>query len=146
MKTKSVHALLLLCAFISFISCRKESAPVKDNEQLLTEESWGYDQYGIDQDLDGDIDIPTNLDACQLDDMVKFNPGGSGTLHQGSNKCYPDFPDEQSFEWALQNGDTQIEYGGALHNILTLDENRLAIYTEEFNGSSTVRHILIYKH
>jgi hypothetical protein len=146
MKTKSVHALLLLCTVIGFISCRKESAPVSVNVRLLTEQSWNYAEFGIDQNLDGQIDIPENLDNCMLDDKVKFNTNGSGSFDQGSDKCYPEFPDIQTFDWTFHNNETQIEYGGTVHSILTLDEDQLTIYTEENDGSTTVRHLLVYKH
>jgi hypothetical protein len=145
MKTTSVHVLLLLGTAIGLFSCRKET-PAGFNTRLLTEKSWSYDEFGIDQNLDGNIDVPNNFQTCALDDLVKFNEGGTGSLDQGGDLCYPEFPQSQPFEWSLQNNDTQIEYGGALHTILALDENQLAIYTEENSGSGTVRHILIYKH
>lgn len=147
MKTTSAYVLLLLCIVISSVSCRKQTeAPVSGNVRLITEQSWAYEQFGIDQDLDGIIDIPENFETCMLDDEVKFNTDGSGSYAQGNDKCYPDFPDMQTFEWTFHNNETQVEYGGALHHILTLDENQLTIYTEENDGSSTVRHILVYKH
>ena len=145
MKTKSVHVLLLLGTAISLFSCRKQINE-SYNTRLLTERSWSYDKFGIDENLDGDIDIPTNFETCTLDDIVTFNAGGSGSFNQGSDLCYPDFPQSQPFDWQFHNNEKQIEYGGTVHTILALNETELSIYTEESTGSSTVRHILSYKH
>jgi hypothetical protein len=146
MKTKSVHVLLLLCTVIAFLSCRKEMNGVSANVELLTGQSWSYEEFGIDQNLDGDIDIPENIENCAKDDLVQFNANGSGNFDQGSNLCYPEFPQSSPFDWQFHNNETQLEYGGTVHNILALDENLLAIYTEEMQGSATVRHILVYRH
>lgn len=145
MKAKSVHVLLLLCAVIASFSCRKEKM-ISSNVQLLTRQSWTYNEFGIDQNLDGQIDIPTEIEPCTQDDLVTFYGDGSGSFDQGSNMCYPEFPQSSPFNWQFHNDETQIEYGGTIHNILTLDENQLTIYTEENDGVSTVRHILVYKH
>lgn len=133
--------MLLLGTAICLFSCKKETA-ASDNIRLLTERTWAYDKFGIDQDLDGDIDIPTPIEACTLDDIVRFNTDGSGSFNQGSNLCYPDFPQSTPFEWQFHTNETQVEYGGTIHTILALDEIQLKIYTEENN----VRHILSYKH
>jgi hypothetical protein len=146
MKTSSAYVLLLLCTVIGFLSCKKETDRASMNEQLLTEASWSYEDFGIDQDFDGDIDLPVDLQNCAKDDFVIFNGNGSGSLNQGANLCYPEFPQSQSFDWEFHNDETQIEYGGTVHTILALDEAQLAIYTEELDGASTVRHILVYKH
>jgi hypothetical protein len=146
MKTKSVHVLLVLCTVMIFLSCRKENNAVSANLHLLTADSWTYDQFGIDQNLDGLIDVPETLQNCVKDDVVTFNVNGSGNFDQGANLCYPEFPQSQPFDWQFHNNETQIEYGGATHTILELSEDELAIYTEENDGSSTVRHILVYKH
>jgi hypothetical protein len=146
MKTKSVHVLLLLCTVMIFLGCRKETNAVSANLRLLTADSWTYYQFGIDQNFDGLIDVPTNLQNCAKDDLVAFNAYGSGSFDQGTDICYPEFPQSQPFDWQFHNNEKQIEYGGTIHTILELNENQLAIYTEETDGSSTVRHILIYKH
>ncbi len=145
MKITSVHVLLLLCTAISIFSCRKEIT-ASPNTNLLTERSWTYGQFGIDQNLDGLIDIPQNFETCALDDEIKFNTNGSGSFHQGDNLCYPDVPQSQPLEWKFHNDETQLEYGGTVHTILALDEEQLAIYTEEIDGTSTVRHMVVYNH
>lgn len=145
MKTRSVHVLLLLCTVVVFLSCKKEKT-LNSNEQLLTTAAWQYDQFGIDENLDGQIDEPEIISDCTKDDIVKFNTGGSGSFDQGANRCYPDFPQSTPFEWQFLNNETQIEYGGAVHNILVLNDEELRIYTEEDDGGATVRHILVYKH
>lgn len=145
MKTTSVQLSLLLLAAVSLLSCRKETVNSAANVHLLTQASWSYDEFGIDQNLDGLIDIPEGFEDCAMDDLVKFDTGGSGNFDQGASFCYPDFPQSLPFDWSFQNNDTQIEYGGTLHTILTLSETQLAIYTEEDNGGSAVRHILVYR-
>jgi hypothetical protein len=144
MKTTSVHITVLFFAALVLLSCRKEKL-FSQKERLLTLESWQYHQFGIDEDLDGEIDIHTGFEDCAGDDLVKFNTGGKGLFDQGTMLCYPTFPQTQDFTWQFLNNETQLEYGGAVHNILALDETRLAIYTEEDNGSGPVRYILVYK-
>lgn len=146
MKTTSVHVLLLLCTVMIFLGCRKEKNDVSANLRLLTADSWAYDQFGIDQNLDGLIDVPETLQNCIKDDLVTFNVDGSGSLNQGADMCYPEFPQSQPFDWQFLNNEKELEYGGTTHTILELNETQLAIYTEESDGGSTVRHILIYKH
>ena len=145
MKTKSVHVLVLFFATLILWSCRKEKI-VSQKEKLLTLESWNYHQFGIDENLDGEIDIHTGFEDCAKDDLVIFNAGGNGFLDQGNMLCYPTFPQTQDFTWQFHTNETQLEYGGAIHTILALDETQLKIYTEEDNGSGPVRHILVYKH
>ena len=145
MKTKSVHVLLLLFAVSIFPSCRKEKTSSR-NTQLLTQESWQYDQFGIDEDLDGQIDIISDIEDCAKDDEVKFHDGGNGQFDQGDILCDPGHPQTQNFDWEFHTNETQLEYGGTVHHLLKLDESELIIYTEEENGANTVRHILTYKH
>ncbi len=116
------------------------------NTQWLTQQFWQYDQFGIDEDLDGEIDIDEGFDVCAEDDLVKFDNGGVGHFDQGSQLCYPGHPQTLPFTWQFLNNETQIEYGGAVHTILELDQNQLKIYTEETDGSTTSRYILIYRH
>src|SRR5688500_14088583 len=130
MKTRSVHVILMICIVMSFISCRKETV-VSVNMRLLTERSWSYDEFGIDQNLDGQIDIPQSIQNCAKDDLVKLNANGSGSFDQRANLCYPEFPQSQPFDWQFHNNETQLEYAGTVHTILTLGENELAIYPEE---------------
>lgn len=142
MKTIPVQVLLLSAA-ISMGSCKKEKT-VSRNTTMLTQLSWQYDRRGIDENLDGEIDIAGSFEDCALDDQVKFNANGNGTFNQGTDLCYPGFPQIQSFDWQFVNNETQIQYGGALHTILQLSQNEFSIYTEEENGSETIRHILVY--
>lgn len=144
MKTTSVQVIVLFFAILTIVSCRKEKT-VSQKEQLLTQENWQYHQYGIDEDLDGQIDIHIGFEDCAQDDLVIFNAGGKGLFDQGTMLCYPGFPQTQDFTWQFHNNETQLEYGGAVHNILALDANQLVIYTEESDGSSLVRYILVYK-
>lgn len=144
MKTKPVHFTVLFFAALILLSCKKEKL-VSQNERLLTMESWNYHQFGIDENLDGQIDIQDGFEDCAQDDLVTFNAGGEGLFDQGIMLCYPTFPQTQDFTWQFHNNETQLEYGGAIHHILALDETQLAIYTEEDNGSGPVRHILVYK-
>lgn len=144
MKTKSVHVFVLIFAASILLSCRKEKS-ISEKERLLTLESWQYHQFGIDENFDGQIDIQNDFEDCALDDLVKFNAGGNGLFHQGTMLCYPTFPQTQDFTWQFHSNETQLEYGGAIHTLLSLHETQLAIYTEEDNGSGPVRHILVYK-
>lgn len=141
----SLHVLMLFFAALLLLSCRKEKTG-SQKERLLTMKNWQYHEFGIDENLDGEIDIQTGFEDCAEDDLVKFNTGGKGLFNQGTMLCYPTFPQTQDFTWQFHNNETQLEYGGTIHTILNLDEARLKIYTEEFDGSSTVRYMLIYKH
>ena len=136
---------MLFFAALILLSCSKEKL-YSQKEKLLTQENWQYHQFGIDENLDGEIDIETGFEDCAEDDLVKFNTGGKGLFAQGTMLCYPTFPQTQDFTWQFHNNETQLEYGGAIHTILNLDEGQLKIYTEENDGSSTVRYLLIYKH
>jgi hypothetical protein len=145
MKTTSVHAFLWVFAVVTALSCRKEkNAPVSKME-VLTRQAWLYDEYGIDQNRDGIIDNPIGLEACAYDDLITFHNDGSGTLDQGADLCDPGFPQTQSFDWKFYNNETQLEYGGEMHTILTLDETQLSIYTEEDSGGTPVRYMLTYR-
>jgi hypothetical protein len=145
MKTKSVHILVPFFAALLLLSCRKEKTG-SQKERLLTMKNWQYHEFGIDENFDGQIDIQTGFEDCAEDDLVKFNAGGKGLFDQGIMLCYPTFPQTQDFTWQFQSNETQLEYGGAIHTILKLDETQLAVYTEEDNGSGPVRHILVYRH
>jgi|ADGO01.1.fsa_nt_gi hypothetical protein len=145
MKKRFVHVLLLLCTVLIFFSCKKEKG-FSAKEQYLIKAAWLYDQFGIDENLDGQIDTEEDIADCSKDDIITFNAGGTGSFDQGADLCFPDFPQSTPFEWRFLNNETQIEYAGTVHHILALNQTELRIYTEENNGNNTVRHILVFTH
>jgi hypothetical protein len=48
------------------------------------------------------------MEACQRDDLFIFSKDGTLIIDEGSTKCDPDDPQQESSTWSFQNNESRI--------------------------------------
>ena len=104
------YTLLIIGLCFSLLSCDKDSDPSVDKTQQLTSADWRYDNGGIG-DANGNIliDFSTTgtIPPCTIDNTIRFNSNGSGTISENSNVC-SNAPATSSFTWSFSNNQTVL--------------------------------------
>ncbi len=112
---------LIIACCLSFFSCKKDSnSDQSSNTQILTNAEWKYDSGGL-SDANGNIiaDITTiaNVPSCLLDNSVRFNSDGTGTVSENANVC-PSAPATSPINWSFASNETVLNLsGGAIAGI-----------------------------
>lgn len=133
--------------FFLFSSCSKENG-VKTKTELLTQKSWKFEMYGLDENNDGIIQASeNNMQSCELDDHYRFYPNGTGVYEGGSQPCSVDEPATIDFNWSFENGETELAVFGAPEKINKIDENYLEVfYLDQNTQGETVKYIRRFQH
>lgn len=146
--------LLLTGCLVSVLmsSCSKnEDSPAKTKTELLTANVWKIASVGVDLDKNGTVDLPYSLEACEKDNTLKFNTGGSGVSDEGPTKCDAADPQTEAFIWAFKTNETilNITIPNSLLSgdttIKTLDENTLEVYIDVDDPGSSANVRLHFK-
>lgn len=111
---------LFILSFFSFVffSCDKDdsSSPgtTTSNTTILTQQSWTFNNAGLDPNKDGTIDqdISTQVPACLKDNSVSFASNGNGTVDEGATKCNAADPQTLPFTWNFASNETLINING----------------------------------
>ena len=129
---------LLSLALVTVGACSKDD----DDEQtsrmeLLTSAAWKYENAGIDNNGDGNIDsgLPGGcLEDCETYNTILFNSNGTGTVSEGASKCDPDDPQDVQFTWSFNSSQSSINFtdtvfGGITGEVLikTLTSSKLIL-------------------
>jgi len=110
--------ILSIFSFV-FFSCDKDDssspATTTSNTTILTQQSWKFNNAGLDPNKDGTIDqdISSQVTACLKDNSVSFASNGSGTVDEGATKCNPTTdPQTVPFTWSFASNETLINING----------------------------------
>ena len=110
--------ILSIFSFV-FFSCVKDDssspATTTSNTTILTQQSWKFNNAGLDPNKDGTIDqdISSQVTACLKDNSVSFASNGSGTVDEGATKCNPTTdPQTVPFTWSFASNETLINING----------------------------------
>ena len=108
---------LLLISSMVITACDKDdknSEPTKT--EMLTSQSWKYNDGGVDQDRNGTIDLTFAstgvIQPCMIDNTGTFSPNGTGVADEGPTKCSTTAPQTVPFTWAFVNNETEINLTG----------------------------------
>jgi hypothetical protein len=109
-------ACILITAFW-LTACDKDDEKKEPTKtDLLSSQSWKYDNGGVDQDRNGTIDFTfaslSVLQPCILDNIGTFNANGTGVADEGATKCSTAAPQIIPFTWNFQNSETEINIQG----------------------------------
>lgn len=149
MKTNKLKLTIIsFFSFILFISCNKETDPVDRSTVLLTQNSWKFENYGLDENNNGVIEEAENgMLACETDDIFTFNANGTGVFAGGTVPCSMGEPATINFNWILSNNGTELAIFAAPEKINKLDENILEVYYMDTNSQGQpVKYIRRFKH
>jgi hypothetical protein len=102
---------------IAFFSCKKDesSSPTTTTKTtILAEQSWKFNNAGLDPDKDGTInqDVSSFVSSCLKDNTVSFAANGSGTSDEGPTKCNSADPQSIPFTWSFASNETLINING----------------------------------
>ena len=148
----------LLIFFLAVLSCSKdESDPEPTKTDILTQQTWKFDNAGVDIDKNGTIDNnlpPTVLPPCLTDNTISFVNDGSGTVDEGAEKCMPTDPQTTSFNWNFTENETAINISGnavagtngGKFKILQLTETQLSLSKDTTFQGFSVAVIANFKH
>ena len=148
MKTTTLKLAISFFSFFLFISCSKETDTVDRNTVLLIQNSWKFENYGLDENNNGAIEEAENgMLACETDDIFTFNANGTGVFAGGAVPCSMGEPATISFNWSLSNNGTELAIFAAPEKINKLDENILEVYYMDINSQGQpVKYIRRFKH
>lgn len=115
---KSTFLIIGLC--FSVLACKKDSNSTSGNKtQQISSADWKYDSGGIG-DANGNISFPFpsgTIPTCTLDNSVRFNTNGSGTVAENTNVC-SGAPATSTFTWSFSNNETVLNVSsGAIAGI-----------------------------
>ena len=135
-------------SFILFISCSKENDTVDPNTGLLIQNSWKFENYGLDENNNGAIeDAENGMLACEEDDIFTFNANGTGVFARGTVPCNIGEPATINFNWSLSNNGTELAIFAAPEKINQLNESILEVYYMDMNSQGQpVKYIRRFKH
>jgi hypothetical protein len=131
------YTFLILAICVCGWSCKKDSNSGGDKTQLLTSADWKYDNGGIG-DANGNIlfDFSTlgvAIPSCLLDNTVKFNTSGNGTVSENTNVC-SGAQATSNFTWNLSSDQTLLNVSGGIvagisgsFKIKTLSSSKLTL-------------------
>lgn len=146
MKKTTLFTFVVIAATAILTSCSKdETTPTPDNNATatanLTAKDWKITGLVISTII-GDINFLDSLDACQKDDLLKYNLNGTITEKAGATKCDPADPDTKNGGvWALLNNDTKlriIDGDTSIFDINTLNSTTAILkQTETIDGFTT---------
>jgi hypothetical protein len=133
----------IICA-----SCKKETDVRKDNTALLTEKSWKFEIYGLDENNNGIIEeAENNMLPCEADDVYTFYANGGGAFNGGTMPCSIGETPVVNFNWRFENNGTELAIFAAPEKINRLDENILEVYYMDVNSQGQpVKYIRRFMH
>ena len=137
---KTIFLKLITISFFSAIictSCKKETDVPKDNTALLTEKSWKFETYGLDENNNGVIEVAENyMLECEADDVYTFYANGGGVFKGGTIPCSMGETPIINFNWRFENNGTELAIFAAPEKINQLDKNILEVYYMDVNSQN----------
>ena len=149
MKTIALKSITIgLFSFVICVSCSKTDNTAKSQTELLTQKSWKFEMYGLDENNNGIIEESENgMLSCEADDVYTFNANGTGVYAGGELQCSAGEPPTIDFGWTFSNNGTELAIFAAPEKINKLDENILEVYYIDQNSQGQpVKYIRRFQH
>jgi hypothetical protein len=150
MKTTTLKSITIgLFLSVILVSCsKKDNITTKSQTELLTQKSWKFEMYGLDENNNGVIEESENgMLACETDDVYTFNANGTGVYAGGALQCSIGEPPTIDFGWTFSNNGTELAIFAAPEKINKLDENILEVYYIDQNSQGQpVKYIRRFQH
>ena len=148
MKTTNPRLIAFSIILIAFFASCSKSNPISYKTILLTDKTWKFDFYGLDENNDGVIDVSENaMQSCEADDVFTFNINGTGLFSRGTATCDVGEPATVNFNWSFFNNETELAIFAAPEKISKLDDTTLEVYYMDQNlQGESVKYIRRFKH
>jgi hypothetical protein len=131
---------ILTIIAIAFLGCKKNDSSASSGgttkTTLITQQSWKFDNAGLDPNKDGtiDADVSSQVPACLKDNTVSFSSNGAGTVDEGVSKCDIADPQTLPFTWNFTSNETQVNINGnaiagkgGQYKLITLTNTQLSL-------------------
>lgn len=109
---KYTSFILATCFLI--LSCKKNSSSSTTKTEQISSADWKYDNGGLG-DANGNIIVDFSstgtIPTCSLDNTIRFNSNGSGTVSENTNVCSGE-PATTAFTWNFSNNETVLNLSG----------------------------------
>jgi hypothetical protein len=130
---KKIFFLSLTLSVAFIYSCKDDSktdTPVaKTKTQLLSASPWKLVAATVDPAIDvGGTQVTdwySQMDACDKDDLTKYETNKTGVYDEGATKCDPSDPQSTPFAWTFDLSETKITVDGESYDIVQLDATTL---------------------
>ncbi len=142
MKNLSVYFLATAMGLSFLSSCKKDSAstpaPAPSKTDLLTAKNWKM----TDAKINGVSIFNSGLiDACEKDNLIKFNTNKIAVFDEGASKCVSTDPQTRNGSWDFTTSETKLKVtdpdGDADESVIsTLNSTTLIILNPDFQGSN----------
>ncbi len=138
---KSLSVLVIFSSVFILHSCKDDSADpiptVKTKTDILTAAAWRISAATVDPALDVAgtqiSDFYAQMDACDKDDLTKYESNKTGVYDEGATKCDPADPQTSIFSWTWDLSETKITEDGETYEVESLTDSEL-IYSLTFDG------------
>jgi hypothetical protein len=102
---------------LALFGCKKDdssSSGGSTNATLISQQSWKFNNAGLDPDKNGtiDMDVSSQIPTCVTDNSVSFSTNGSGVSDEGATKCNTADPQTVPFTWSFASNETMINISG----------------------------------
>ncbi len=102
--TAIVSSFLLLTIACTIPACKKSDPAPADPAKILEGKSWRITAVTVAPAFNGQTDVyDATYDACEQDDLYKFNAGGIFVLDNAAIKCDVSDPQTTPGTWAYDN-------------------------------------------
>lgn len=131
--TKTSTTLLILTLVILFTSCKKDKEPnVENNLTMLQNKNWKITALTVTPGYSGaasDDIYNTWMEACDRDNLFRFNTGNEFILDEGPTKCDPADLQTQPGTWGYYDAASMLNFQLTSHSdsyylqIVSINEN-----------------------
>lgn len=153
MKLKTFALLGVICTSVVFTSCKKDDDKKEETPAASIEGTWKMTAQTMTVNLGtGDTTMNTyaDMEACEKDDLVRFNADKTVTNLAGATKCDPSEPTSESGgTWALSSDQktlTVTDGSPDVFTVVTLNTTTLKLkMTDSSRGMTYVMNATFTK-
>ncbi len=130
--------MLFMAVSFAFSSCKKDDennssnngnnnnpTPTANKTQLLTAGPWkltGYTYLFMGDTFDG----LSELEPCELDDLLRFNTNFTGSVDGAQNECDPGY-DDYDFVWLWNTNQTTLTFDDEEYILVDITSSTLKL-------------------
>ena len=142
---------------LALFACKKNDSKSGGTTKttLVTQQSWKFDNAGLDPDKNGsiDLDVSSQIPTYVTDNTISFTSNGSGTVDEGATKKVNTDPQTIPFTWSFTSNETLMNINGAViagkggqFKIVTLNSTQFALSKDTAVAGIQTAFIVNLKH
>jgi len=129
-------SFILACSLL-FTACKKkhdDNTPNgKTKTELISTGTWKFSTATV-----GGINVSSQLQSCQKDNIMTFTSTGTGTIDEGGSKCNAGDPQTQPFTWNFASSETILHVSAVFFTGGNNDFDILEISETTLKGSQGI--------